>query len=282
LSFLGQGHFDESFSKIVPETELLDNTAARSRADLALKGSLAGRHPPSGKRLSFEAQSPDGKQRPIPQRPSLPPPAIPTRPARSSTGSLSQQSPQRPRQMSQVSTSSTISDICMNRQDSFNTTPSPSKFSPLKNPNLAYASLPRSFGRDAIKTSPSSISDTASAGSESKQSTPEKHQEDAAGDWTSHHVQQWLVSYGLKEHIPKFGQGSIDGPKLLTLDSEALKNLGVNSPAERSFMKKKIKELRAILEQERRTVEKQKKAQEKLLKKSASSPLSPLKKKSSP
>ena len=215
LALLGdRGQFDESFSKLVPETERLDNTAARSKADLVSKGSLAARHPPSAKRLSFDSDFPDGKRGPLkslPQRPSLPPPAIPVmkndpliakrcqivnscvvfgvqfgvdrvfclafsqvRPMRSNSGGSLNSTPQRPRQISQVSlmsTASTISELSMvssGPEDSFNTTPSPSKFSPLKNPNLSYASLPRSFTRQSssstsspgdVKASPSSLSD---------------------------------------------------------------------------------------------------------------------------
>ncbi|OQV23782.1 Neurabin-1 [Hypsibius exemplaris] len=288
-SSLGKGHGDESFSKLVPETQRLDNKAARARADLALKGSLAARHPPSAKRLSFENDIPDGKRsfaKCLPQRPSLPPPAVPNRPGRTGSGGSLNSTPQRLRQSSQVSVQSGVSTISDGSvggetlQDSFNTTPSPSKFSPLKNPNLSYASLPRSFARGSstgstgdFKSSPSSLSDTTM---DSKHSTPEKHAADLPVN--SHDVDQWLFSYGLKHHSAAFKERCIDGPTLLTLDSEALKNMGVTSVAERSFMKKKIKELRHVLDRERRTVEKHKKAQEKLQKKATSS--SPLKKKS--
>lgn len=126
-------------------------------------------------------------------------------------------------------------------------------------------------------------SDSASMASGSKHSTPEKRYQGTvdATDWTSHDVKQWLLSFGLKQHIPTFcDQHNMDGPKLMNMDSEGLKSLGVTSSAERAFMKKKIKELRSVLEKERRSVEKQRKVQEKLLKKSASSGGSPLKKKS--
>ena len=93
---------------------------------------------------------------------------------RSNSGGSLNSTPQRPRQISQVSlmsTASTMSELSMvssGPEDSFNTTPSPSKFSPLKNPNLSYASLPRSFTRQSssstsspgdVKASPSSLSD---------------------------------------------------------------------------------------------------------------------------
>ena len=106
--------------------------------------------------------------------------------------------------------------------------------------------------------------------------TPEKQD---SNDMTSHHVQQWLVSYGLQRHIGAFAAGGIDGGTLLTLNSEALKTLGVTSPSERAFMKKKIKELRLVHEREKRQVDKKKKAEEKQVRKSAGA-TSPLKKKS--
>ncbi|GAU89046.1 hypothetical protein RvY_01642 [Ramazzottius varieornatus] len=279
--------FDESFSNLVPETQLLDNTAARSRADLVNKGSLAARQPPSTKRQSLEFDSSfEGPARKISQsghsrRPSDPPPAVPARPPR---GTFPRSSSARSREDSIISSVTSVTSYngseMTTETGSLHTVTSPSKFSPLKNPNLAYASLPRSFtrGRDTGESS-----DSASMASGSKHSTPEKKYQGTvdATDWTSHDVKQWLLSFGLKQHIPTFcDQHNMDGPKLMNMDSEGLKALGVTSSAERAFMKKKIKELRSVLEKERRSVEKQRKVQEKLLKKSASSGGSPLKKKS--
>lgn len=145
---------DESFSNLVPETQLLDNTAARSRADLVTKGSLAARQPPSTKRQSLEFDSSfEGPARKISQsghsrRPSDPPPAVPARPPR---GTFPRSSSARSREDSIISSVTSVtsynSSEMTTETGSLHTVTSPSKFSPLKNPNLAYASLPRSFTR---------------------------------------------------------------------------------------------------------------------------------------
>ena len=149
--------FDESFSNLIPETQLLDNTAARSKADLVNKGSLASRQPPSTKRQSLEFDcAGEGPARKISQsghsrRPSDPPPAVPARPPR---GTFPRSSNGRNREDSIISVTSFNSSEMTTETGSLHTVTSPSKFSPLKNPNLAYASLPRSFtrGRETGKT----------------------------------------------------------------------------------------------------------------------------------
>lgn len=51
------GHENDVFQKAVPETELLDSTAAKSKAELANKGSLANRQPPSIKKTPSTGSS---------------------------------------------------------------------------------------------------------------------------------------------------------------------------------------------------------------------------------
>lgn len=51
---------DDVFEKAVPQTELLDSTAAKAKAELASKGSLANRQPPSIKKTGSTGSSGDG------------------------------------------------------------------------------------------------------------------------------------------------------------------------------------------------------------------------------
>lgn len=71
-------------------------------------------------------------------------------------------------------------------------------------------------------------------------------------DWTSEQVSIWLTGLGLEPHIPQFTANNIDGQQLLQLDSTDLKALGVSSSQDRALMKKKIKELKGLLEKTRR------------------------------
>ncbi|CAL1272710.1 unnamed protein product [Larinioides sclopetarius] len=85
--------------------------------------------------------------------------------------------------------------------------------------------------------------------------------------WTTTQVGQWLMVLGLEQYIKTFQAHEITGIHLLNLDSTKLKAIGVNSSSDRSVIKKKVKEMKALLEKERKAHEKEQKALEKLQKK---------------
>ncbi|GIY17426.1 neurabin-2 [Caerostris darwini] len=85
--------------------------------------------------------------------------------------------------------------------------------------------------------------------------------------WTTTQVGQWLMVLGLEQYIKSFQAHEITGIHLLNLDSTKLKAIGVNSSSDRSVIKKKLKEMKALLEKERKAHEKEQKALEKLQKK---------------
>ncbi|KAM4725753.1 neurabin-1 isoform 2-T2 [Anableps anableps] len=86
-------------------------------------------------------------------------------------------------------------------------------------------------------------------------------------DWTSQQVARWLTGLNLEHHIPEFTAKNIDGEQLLQLDSAELKTLGVTSSQDRTLIKKKIKDLKVLMEKARRNQEKVEKQREKLRKK---------------
>ncbi|XP_033101360.1 neurabin-1-like isoform X2 [Anneissia japonica] len=88
-------------------------------------------------------------------------------------------------------------------------------------------------------------------------------------EWDTTHVSQWLLGNDLEEYITEFMAHNITGPALLQLDTAKLKALGVNNNADKATFKKKIKEMKAIIEKERRSAEKEAKAREKQLKKAS-------------
>uniref|UniRef100_A0A1A8UX73 Neurabin-1 n=1 Tax=Nothobranchius furzeri TaxID=105023 RepID=A0A1A8UX73_NOTFU len=67
-------------------------------------------------------------------------------------------------------------------------------------------------------------------------------------EWTSQQVGRWLMGLNLEHHIPEFTAKNIEGAKLLQLDSAKLKALGVTSSQDRSLIKKKIKDLKVLME----------------------------------
>ncbi|XP_035848991.1 neurabin-1 isoform X9 [Sander lucioperca] len=85
-------------------------------------------------------------------------------------------------------------------------------------------------------------------------------------EWTSQQVARWLMGLNLEHHIPEFTAKNIDGEQLLQLESAELKALGVTSSLDRALIKKKIKDLKVLMEKAKRNQEKVEKQREKLRK----------------
>lgn len=79
-------------------------------------------------------------------------------------------------------------------------------------------------------------------------------------------VCQWLLALGLEQHTPKFLEHGVEGGALLQLDSRDLKILGVAGDDKTKF-KRKLKELKHIVEKEKRQQEKDRKEREKMIRK---------------
>ncbi|XP_037040441.1 uncharacterized protein LOC119077363 isoform X3 [Bradysia coprophila] len=85
-------------------------------------------------------------------------------------------------------------------------------------------------------------------------------------EWSKEQVCQWLLALGLEAHMPKFIEHGVEGGALLQLDSRDLKILGVTGD-DKSKFKRKLKDLKNIIEKEKRQQEKERKEREKLIKK---------------
>uniref|UniRef100_A0A3Q4GH14 Neurabin-1 n=1 Tax=Neolamprologus brichardi TaxID=32507 RepID=A0A3Q4GH14_NEOBR len=85
-------------------------------------------------------------------------------------------------------------------------------------------------------------------------------------EWTSQQVAHWLMGLNLERYIPEFTAKNIDGVQLLQLNSAELKALGVTSSQDRTLIKKKIKDLKVMMEKAKRNQEKMEKQREKLRK----------------
>jgi hypothetical protein len=63
-------------------------------------------------------------------------------------------------------------------------------------------------------------------------------------EWTCDVVAQWLAIIDLSAYIDAFVDKSIDGEKLILLDTSKLKALGIKSQKDREYIKSKVKELK--------------------------------------
>ena len=86
----------------------------------------------------------------------------------------------------------------------------------------------------------------------------------AVQHWTSQQVGQWLHSLNLEQYAAEFAARQVDGPQLLQLDGSKLKSLGLSNSHDRALVKRKLKELAAAAEKERKAQEKTAKQREKL------------------
>uniref|UniRef100_A0A8B9KFQ2 Neurabin-1 n=1 Tax=Astyanax mexicanus TaxID=7994 RepID=A0A8B9KFQ2_ASTMX len=86
-------------------------------------------------------------------------------------------------------------------------------------------------------------------------------------EWSCQQVSCWLMGLNLEQYIPQFTAKNVDGQQLLQLDSTTLKALGVASSQDRALIKKKLKDLKILMEKARRSREKLEKQHEKVRKK---------------
>ncbi|XP_029444773.1 neurabin-1 isoform X3 [Rhinatrema bivittatum] len=86
-------------------------------------------------------------------------------------------------------------------------------------------------------------------------------------EWSTQQVSHWLMGLNLEQYAPEFAAQGINGEQLLQLDGSKLKALGVTSSQDRAVIKKKLKDLRLLLEKARKAQEKLEKQREKLRKK---------------
>ncbi|XP_061110228.1 neurabin-1 isoform X2 [Conger conger] len=82
-------------------------------------------------------------------------------------------------------------------------------------------------------------------------------------EWNNQQVSRWLMGLNLEQYVPEFTAKNVDGEQLLQVDSTSLKALGVASSQDRALIKKKVRDLKALMEKARRNRDKQEKQREK-------------------
>ncbi|XP_016385872.1 neurabin-1-like isoform X3 [Sinocyclocheilus rhinocerous] len=96
-------------------------------------------------------------------------------------------------------------------------------------------------------------------------SKPYQWQNRSVTEWTCQQVSCWLMGLNLEQYVSLFTAKNVDGEQLLKLDSTALKALGVESSQDRALIKKKLKDLKVLMEKAQRHREKMEKQRKKEL-----------------
>lgn len=242
---------ESDLSRLNP-AQLLDSSAAKQKADLVNRGSLANRQPPSMRRQSSSSSVECPLEDAASPRKSLP--ASPCR---------------RPASGPSSSGDCSLPDSSLDQ----------SSLSSAMSPSLTQKTLsPLSSSPPSLTSSPEKTSDSLSAKCHIQNGTH-------VIDWSAEDVSLWLTSLGLENFIDNFKGNGVSGQVLLQLDSSQLKvsiavvtavvqwtdtcfcpvqSLGVTSHADRVLLKKKLRDMKCEVEKERKALEKELKAREKM------------------
>uniref|UniRef100_A0A8C9WSW6 Neurabin-1 n=1 Tax=Scleropages formosus TaxID=113540 RepID=A0A8C9WSW6_SCLFO len=74
--------------------------------------------------------------------------------------------------------------------------------------------------------------------------------------WSTQQVCEWLKGLNMEQYVPEFTAREVDGEQLLQMDSAKLKGLGVNSSTDRNALKRRLKDMHAAAEKERKALDK--------------------------
>lgn len=227
--------------------QLLDSSVAKQKADLVNRGSLANRQPPSMRRQSSSSSVECGLEDLSSPRKSLP--ASPCK-----------------RPTSGVTSDASLPDSSLDQ----------SSLSSAMSPSLTQKTL------SPLSSSPPSLASSPEKTSESSLAKCHMLNGTHVIDWTADHVSQWLTGLGLDVFVDNFKGNGVSGQVLLQLDSTQLKvslfalvkilnlmlvvlqSLGVSSHAERVLLKKKVRDMKYEVEKERKALEKELRAREKM------------------
>ncbi|KAG8140135.1 hypothetical protein E2320_002867 [Naja naja] len=162
-----------------------------------------------------------------------------------------------------ASSGSTASPTSSPKNEAFSRKKSASQESTLSDDSTPTSSSPKSLSMALPETKCSYPYHTLSQSSDEFLDEPLS----AASMWSSQKVGQWLESLNLEQYMAEFAAQDVDGQQLLLLDGAKLKALGVSNSHDRSLLKRKVKELNAAVEKEKKAQEKMEKQKEKQKKK---------------
>uniref|UniRef100_A0A8D0HFG8 Sterile alpha motif domain containing 14 n=1 Tax=Sphenodon punctatus TaxID=8508 RepID=A0A8D0HFG8_SPHPU len=151
-----------------------------------------------------------------------------------------------------ASSGSTVSPTCSPKNEGCSPRKSASQESTLSDDSTPPSSSPKTLSSTAPESKCSYPYHTLSQSSDEFLDEPPS----AASSWSCQQVGQWLESLNLEQYVAEFAAREVDGQQLLHLDGAKLKALGISNSHNRSLLKRKLKELNAAVEKERKAQEK--------------------------
>ncbi|XP_054732697.1 uncharacterized protein LOC129240747 isoform X3 [Anastrepha obliqua] len=110
------------------------------------------------------------------------------------------------------------------------------------------------------------LSGSSSSFSERKAAACYNYKSGPVHEWTKDQVGQWLMGIELESYIPVFKEHNVEGGALLSLDSKDFKTLGVSGD-DKHRLKRRLKDLKANIEKERKDQERERREREKAIRK---------------
>ncbi|XP_078501368.1 sterile alpha motif domain-containing protein 14 [Lissotriton helveticus] len=162
-----------------------------------------------------------------------------------------------------ASSGSTVSPTCSPKSEGFSPKKSASQESTLSDDSTPPSSSPKITATTAPETKCSYPYHTLSQSSDEFLDEPIT----LATNWTTEQVGQWLEGLNMEQYVAEFAAREVDGQQLLHLDGAKLKSLGINNSHDRTLIKRKLKEMNAAVEKEKKAQEKVEKQKEKQRKK---------------
>ncbi|XP_017477051.1 PREDICTED: uncharacterized protein LOC108367039 isoform X2 [Rhagoletis zephyria] len=110
------------------------------------------------------------------------------------------------------------------------------------------------------------LSGSSSSFSDRKAAACYNYKSGPVHEWTKEQVGQWLMGIELERYIPVFKEHNVEGGALLSLDSKDFKTLGVSGD-DKHRLKRRLKDLKANIEKERKDQERERREREKAIRK---------------
>lgn len=139
--------------------------------------------------------------------------------------------------------------------------------SQLSHPQGPPSPTSMSSGSTSPGYSPSRCMDlSGSSNSFSERKSTHNYKGGPVHEWTKEQVGHWLMGIDLDRYIPVFKEHNVEGGALLTLDSKDFKTLGVSGD-DKQRLKRRLKDLKASIEKERKDQERERREREKAIRK---------------
>ncbi|KAJ8320723.1 hypothetical protein KUTeg_002310 [Tegillarca granosa] len=277
---------ESNLNDVVPETELLDTSANRTKGQLASAGVMAARRPPTKRNKSLEGEDGTENETKIENESGLETwIKHDRRDSQSETASTVSQSSYDPSAPNFKNMASEIPDSISTdtagTTDDTGSTGGASNSSGTKITSGKAAStisdisssyMVQEYDDEDGKKTVFSLNISGTPAAEDKHTTPSRRninqfQSGAITDWNNENVCHWLIALELDKYIPVFTDKNITGTQLLQLDGTKLKTMGISSAKDRDLLKRKIKEIKVAMEKEKKLLDKERKAKEKEQKK---------------